>query len=398
MYIPDAVGSMRVGGPAAATGRDGSQAGLGTRDVINDAVVVGGLALPSAKEEVKMEVEEATVRSPSAPAPHDPVKPESDEQRALRELLSGHQDSGATPLELEAISSARDTFQSGPQDETSAFRTDLQTRPDEPSLDAYARVPVGQFGAALLRGMGWKEGTAASRIGRAGPTEAYVPKARPAMLGIGAKPMAEVVGGEKDRNGRPVKRSRAEDMRFVPLVRKERTVESGASVSERRHLAVAGVARARASRMRNASGKLIRIPLPMQQTPAGEITNGSSAPSRAGSSTPAPSRPRSKSPPPRSSRSSDQDRDSHRDRSDRDRDSNHRSRSHRDRSRSPRRDDDRRDRERRDRDKDRDLKSGGHRSSRREEESRRDRDDRDRRDGERRDREGRDRRDDRRRD
>jgi len=237
MYIPDAVGSMRVGGPApGAAGADGSQGGLGTRDVINDAAVVGGLAMPSARaarvgpeEVIAME----TDAPPSPPPAAAPTAPETDEQRALRELLAGGPDAALTPsAPLAAIHSAHDTFQSGPQDETSAFRSDVQTRPDEPDLDAYARVPVGQFGAALLRGMGWKEGTAASRTGRTGPTEAYVPKSRPAMLGIGAKPLADVLGAEKDRNGKPVRRDRAGELRFVPLVKRAREGgPSGSSVS-----------------------------------------------------------------------------------------------------------------------------------------------------------------------
>ena len=42
--------------------------------------------------------------------------------------------------------------------EDDAFRTDVASRPDSASLDDYAAVPVEEFGAALLRGMGWKEG------------------------------------------------------------------------------------------------------------------------------------------------------------------------------------------------------------------------------------------------
>jgi len=43
-------------------------------------------------------------------------------------------------------------------DEKGEFHQDLSHRPDEldPQSDAYQAVPVEEFGAALLRGMGWK--------------------------------------------------------------------------------------------------------------------------------------------------------------------------------------------------------------------------------------------------
>lgn len=75
-------------------------------------------------------------------------------------------------------------------DETSSFRTDVASRPDSASLDAYSHIPVEEFGAALLRGMGWKEGESIGR-GRYGTSAAANkprnPERRPGFLGIGAK-------------------------------------------------------------------------------------------------------------------------------------------------------------------------------------------------------------------
>jgi len=42
--------------------------------------------------------------------------------------------------------------------ENDKFRHDLGMRPEESTLDDYERVPVEEFGKALLRGMGWKPG------------------------------------------------------------------------------------------------------------------------------------------------------------------------------------------------------------------------------------------------
>lgn len=82
---------------------------------------------------------------------------------------------------------------------------------------------------AMLRGMGWQPGQAASRTGR-GAIEAHVPSSRPSLLGIGAKPMTEALGTGDDAKGRlggkkPARTSKRDDMRFVPLMKRERDTE-----------------------------------------------------------------------------------------------------------------------------------------------------------------------------
>ena len=54
-------------------------------------------------------------------------------------------------------------------DETEAFRKDVEKLPDEATMEDYERVPVEQFGAALLRGLGWKEGQGVGRNRRNTP-------------------------------------------------------------------------------------------------------------------------------------------------------------------------------------------------------------------------------------
>lgn len=51
-------------------------------------------------------------------------------------------------------------------DDVEAFQKNLEELPDEASLEDYEKVPVEEFGAALLRGMGWN--------GDAKGSEAYV--------------------------------------------------------------------------------------------------------------------------------------------------------------------------------------------------------------------------------
>lgn len=47
--------------------------------------------------------------------------------------------------------------------DTARFREDLKTLPADPTLDAYERMPVEDFGLALLRGMGWADGQGVGR-------------------------------------------------------------------------------------------------------------------------------------------------------------------------------------------------------------------------------------------
>ncbi|KAF2769913.1 hypothetical protein EJ03DRAFT_271586 [Teratosphaeria nubilosa] len=94
--------------------------------------------------------------------------------------------------------------------EEQAFEQDFHSAPDMATLDDYARVPVEQFGAALLRGMGWKDGQGIGAQKGKRMEKAKVPERRPALLGIGAKPEAAVaeemgVWGKAARNGGEVK-------------------------------------------------------------------------------------------------------------------------------------------------------------------------------------------------
>lgn len=382
-YIPDSVGTFKVGGPPVKPGDEKTQGGMGTRDVINSTVVVGGLELGKKDKVDVMEIEEEVVVEEVVEEVVVAKVEDTEEQRALRELLAGERVEGGVK-ELEVILPAAGDNRGPPVDESDAFRRDVSTRPDEvrlrsrplpelannPSLaqstlEDYARVPVGSFGIALLRGMGWKEGTAASRTGRAGPVEAFVPTARPSLLGIGAKPMAEVLGQEKGKNGKIVRRDKREDMKYVPVLKKEREGSasgSGRSVS----LLCVGC----------LHSELTKAPL---QTPA--IGNGtprrSPSPPSSRPRSALPSRRNSPSPPPRTSDPKDRRDDRRRD----DRTGSKRARSRsrdrgeyrekerrRERSRSPDRERERRYRDERDRERD-----GGNSSRRRDDDRDRER-------------------------
>jgi len=74
-----------------------------------------------------------------------------------------------------------------PISETEAYRMDIVNRPDEATLEDYENIPVEEFGAALLRGMGWKDGQGIGKNKQL--TNPIELKMRPSLLGLGAKPM-----------------------------------------------------------------------------------------------------------------------------------------------------------------------------------------------------------------
>ncbi|PAV24016.1 hypothetical protein PNOK_0108400 [Pyrrhoderma noxium] len=199
---------------AAKIGADGSVGGLGTTDTINSGPELSGLVKMEKKMKMDVDATEGTVTQEVTAS--TVVHTETDDQRALRALIAeanGEHDS-SNDLVIPSIPlNDGDLFR--PKDEADAFRRDVVTRPDQASLEDYERVPVEQFGAALLRGMGWKPGQAASRT-RTGPVEPYLPESRPALLGIGAKEKEALDDGSTSK--KPTRPER----RYVPVIKKER--------------------------------------------------------------------------------------------------------------------------------------------------------------------------------
>ncbi|KAH7888156.1 DExH-box splicing factor binding site-domain-containing protein [Phlebopus sp. FC_14] len=214
-FVPD---SART-----STGADGSVGGLGTRDTINSGPQLAGLQVTKG---VKVEVEEQNVyveqNAVTTVSSADDVKmqvEETEDEKALRAILAGdNETSTATSVDIipPAVS------------ETDAFQQDVEALPDAATVEDYARVPISSFGVAMLRGMGWTEGTVASKSAKGkknGLIEPYVPQARPALLGIGAKER------EPDDDGSG-KVKKGQEKRYVPVVKKENKREqTGGSAS-----------------------------------------------------------------------------------------------------------------------------------------------------------------------
>lgn len=193
----------------AQTGADGSVGGLGTRDVIGGGAVLSGLQ--THKKAVKVEsIDGIKIEEAVKDIKMEEVELSEDElaRRAILAEVNGIASDG----------SAIDIIPT-PVSEGDAYKQDVEELPDVASLEDYARIPVEQFGAAMLRGMGWKEGTAASKNGK-GLAQPYLPSARPALLGIGAKEMEVFDDGSKKKKG-PIRPER----KYVPVIKRERERE-----------------------------------------------------------------------------------------------------------------------------------------------------------------------------
>lgn len=207
MYVPP--------GGEVGTGADGSVGGLGTRDKINSGPQLEGLQMRK-RARIGITMQDAPIE------PEPPVittvdqSQESEDQRAIRALLADAEgEDGPEGPTVDVIPMANRSSTRGAPTEDDAFKQDVDELPEEATLEAYERIPVSQFGAAMLRGMGWKPGEPASRDKKRGIVEPWLPPSRPALLGIGAK-QREVFddGSGRSTPSRP-------ERKYVPLIRKE---------------------------------------------------------------------------------------------------------------------------------------------------------------------------------
>ena len=203
IYVPES-------GRAAVTGADGTVGGLGTRGTINSGPQAVGLQIKQRK--IASEVGEVDMQEVEVET--KPQVEESEDQLALRALLASAAGDGDedSPNRTAVI----------PVTEDEAFQQDIDELPDPATLDDYADMPVSEFGAAMLRGMGWTgDGKGKKNV------QPWLPQSRPALLGIGAKEKEVFDDGSRKKHfGKP-------DKKYIPVIKKERPVGSSASSRNR---------------------------------------------------------------------------------------------------------------------------------------------------------------------
>ena len=103
-----------------------------------------GLVIPEKKEK--------KIQTPIAIKQEEKREYQSLEEEALDAVLKDAKQ-GVPIIALNKVPGIDDL-----QDENEKYLHDVSLRPDECTEEDYERVPIEQFGMALLKGMGWEKG------------------------------------------------------------------------------------------------------------------------------------------------------------------------------------------------------------------------------------------------
>ncbi|KAH0027286.1 hypothetical protein KCU78_g4012, partial [Aureobasidium melanogenum] len=171
------------------------------------------------------------VFAPSASASAEDTQ--QDEETEQQQKDKPEQQKTADQLAIDALTGAAPTstltIPTAAVTEDDAFNDSYHSAPPAPSLSDYAAVPVEEYGAAMLRGMGWKGPTTTSQPK---PTKKgqLPPAKRPALLGIGADPNAAAQAEELGAWGKSSSRGRKEPTMFIPVSMKNK--KTGETLTE----------------------------------------------------------------------------------------------------------------------------------------------------------------------
>lgn len=167
---------QKHGLPGNESGMNGSANG-GATEPSKTYGLNAGLQARGEDSNSALEAVEKTQEVPPEPSAEASVAHKSEDEEAMDALLGRKKKS---ELVVPALT------------EEDAFQNDVTEAPDMATLEDYTRVPVEQFGAAMLRGMGWKEGDGIGANKGKKQEKSKIPERRPALLGIGAKEEAAV--------------------------------------------------------------------------------------------------------------------------------------------------------------------------------------------------------------
>lgn len=184
-------------------------------------------------EEVAEVKTEVVIESANTHAPVEEEKPKTADEEALAALLGQDTKKKAPDMVIESLTTNK---RPEPISEEDAYRRAIAAAPEVSTLEDYDRVPVEEFGAALLRGMGWN-----------GEKTGIVKdvKRRQNLLGLGAKQLKDAeelgawvqksdtkrlkpgTGGSGNGGGRNDGRVRISDYRREEEERRKKREERG---------------------------------------------------------------------------------------------------------------------------------------------------------------------------
>lgn len=124
-------------------------------DVVNskDGEIQWGLTVRKSRAENGNQDAQETVTEDAAEAQDEKEesKPRTTDEEALSALLGERREKKGPDLVIPVASSTTSRMNEG-----DAYKRAIRDAPEASTLEDYERVPVEEFGAALLRGMGWK--------------------------------------------------------------------------------------------------------------------------------------------------------------------------------------------------------------------------------------------------
>lgn len=179
--LPPEVQAQRA---AAAAGRTDGGAKTEGVDVVNsqDGEIKWGLSVRKTQA-ADGEQDAVTTTTEEVARPQDETEeqtPKTADEEAISALLGQRTDKQGPDLVISVVSDTATRVSEG-----DAYKRAIRDAPEASTLEDYERVPVEEFGAALLRGMGWKGEK------QEGAKEV---KRRQNLLGLGAK---ELKGAEE---------------------------------------------------------------------------------------------------------------------------------------------------------------------------------------------------------
>ena len=150
-----------------------------------------------------------------------PTAPKSMDEEAIEALTGNSVQKSTLVLPRRSLSPETSQFlpTQSPMNEDELFRWDVASRPDSAKLQDYVAVPVDEFGAALLRGLGWKDGDGIGKH-KGLASKPRVVEQRPALLGIGAKEVPDGVGEELGAWGKMPRGKRKTEKAYNPVLLK----------------------------------------------------------------------------------------------------------------------------------------------------------------------------------
>ena len=154
----------------------------------------------------------------------EPSKEKTADEEAIEELLGKEKESTLVIQTLDTVQNGNDAGHEATEsedylNENDRYRADVASRPNSCTLEQYEQIPVEEFGAAMLRGMGANTDSWSAKSNGRKDTFRVVER-RPALLGIGAKEIPDGLGEDLGAWGKPAKGKRKTEMAYSPVMMK----------------------------------------------------------------------------------------------------------------------------------------------------------------------------------